>query len=969
MGLVDLFFNLALECFDVLAWPLLALGYPLRASIQAIETNSMSDIQKLITYWVSLSLILILEELLKLLEWLPFWHIIRLVLVGCLVTPYFDGSFYVYKHIILPCLSMDPQVVINMFIKLKESFLKKCYLLIVVERDVKEYGPEAMENLVVLKPNFEEHKFAKKDINAEEMTEKKETTTSNKKVGKIKHYLVPAVDRISAALEIKELTAAMGSCQYLLPDIPPSRKISKEWVCPICQVTTTSEADCISHLLGKRHKAASEKLKVQNQMLQSQNSVGSAERDAPKEMASAMEVGRDLPEKPPSNNIQEWNCPICQVTTTSQTVFISHLHGGKHDVASWKLKANEHLMQSENLCASMKMGAAKVMAAATVESGDLHDKSPSKNIQQDWSCPVSQVTSTSERDFISYLHGRQQEAACEKLKAKNQMLQNGNSSVVVPQEMATVVEAGGNLPCKTPKNSQEWNCPICQVTVTDETSFISHLQGRRHEAASKMLKPKNQILRNENSLDPLETGAPNKEMPEAAVAGDLPTKSPCTDIKESTYSICQVTDANQTFFISHLQGSQHEAASDKLKAEDWMFQSNNSLDLMETNAPKEMATAMEVGGDFPYKEPKSIQEWNCPICQVTVTNKTNFISHLQGRRHEAASRTLKAKNEILKNENSLHSLETSARNKEMPEAAVAGDLLTKAPTKDIKEQVTDASETISISHLQGRQNEASSNNLKANWMLQLESNSSLDLLEPGTPKETAPVSEAGSDVYDIPPSMDIQKEWSCSVSPVVTTSEVDHISHSQGKQHEDMCERLKAKSQTSKSKVFPLSLTTHVPLESMEMTTLLVADQGIPEMPHSKFIQQECTCAMCPATTSSETDLEDASEKLKAQKPKTTIEFSPLSVAKKCNALEEEPKKHTSGNVSSPETTRDEAMKQGKLGNPTNNRYIEVRDSVWQCTICNIKFNNEGNIKPHLNGKKHLARTREQNGVSGSGLV
>ena len=83
---------------------------------------------------------------------IPFWHFLKLILVGCLVAPYFDGSVYVYKHIIRPCLSADPQVVINMFIKLKELFLEKYNLLVVIERDViKEHEPEALENLIAFK--------------------------------------------------------------------------------------------------------------------------------------------------------------------------------------------------------------------------------------------------------------------------------------------------------------------------------------------------------------------------------------------------------------------------------------------------------------------------------------------------------------------------------------------------------------------------------------------------------------------------------------------------------------------------------------------------------------------------------------------------------------------------------------------------------------------------------------------------
>nr|CAN78525.1 hypothetical protein VITISV_029613 [Vitis vinifera] len=57
-------------CFDILAWPLFALGYPLCASIRAIETNSISDFRKLVAYWVLFSLISLFDHAFsKLLEW------------------------------------------------------------------------------------------------------------------------------------------------------------------------------------------------------------------------------------------------------------------------------------------------------------------------------------------------------------------------------------------------------------------------------------------------------------------------------------------------------------------------------------------------------------------------------------------------------------------------------------------------------------------------------------------------------------------------------------------------------------------------------------------------------------------------------------------------------------------------------------------------------------------------------------
>ncbi|ONH93382.1 hypothetical protein PRUPE_8G229300 [Prunus persica] len=107
MGFVGLV-EFAFQCFDVLACPLLALLYPL----------------------------------------LPLWPHIRLMIVFWLLIPQYGGAFYVYNHLIRPCLSVDLQIVINWFNKRKKSSFDRDNFLAEVERYVKENGPEALENIV-----------------------------------------------------------------------------------------------------------------------------------------------------------------------------------------------------------------------------------------------------------------------------------------------------------------------------------------------------------------------------------------------------------------------------------------------------------------------------------------------------------------------------------------------------------------------------------------------------------------------------------------------------------------------------------------------------------------------------------------------------------------------------------------------------------------------------------------------------
>ncbi|XP_019173218.1 PREDICTED: HVA22-like protein e isoform X7 [Ipomoea nil] len=64
--------NFGLLCFHFLSWPMLALAYPLCASIRAIETGSKYHMRKLVTYWTVLSILSLFEHTLRVMKWVPF---------------------------------------------------------------------------------------------------------------------------------------------------------------------------------------------------------------------------------------------------------------------------------------------------------------------------------------------------------------------------------------------------------------------------------------------------------------------------------------------------------------------------------------------------------------------------------------------------------------------------------------------------------------------------------------------------------------------------------------------------------------------------------------------------------------------------------------------------------------------------------------------------------------------------------
>ncbi|XAR65180.1 hypothetical protein NMG60_11009202 [Bertholletia excelsa] len=148
MGSQNLFAVLA-KNIDVFAGPLVALVYPLYASIKAIETKSRADDQQWLTYWVLYSLITLFElTFAKVLEWFPIWPYVKLAATCWLVLPQFNGAAYVYKNFVGP-FYRNPQTTNIWYIPRKANiFSKQDDVLTAAEKYIEENGTEAFERLI-----------------------------------------------------------------------------------------------------------------------------------------------------------------------------------------------------------------------------------------------------------------------------------------------------------------------------------------------------------------------------------------------------------------------------------------------------------------------------------------------------------------------------------------------------------------------------------------------------------------------------------------------------------------------------------------------------------------------------------------------------------------------------------------------------------------------------------------------------
>lgn len=134
--------------FDVLSGPLVALAYPLYASVKAIETKSLVDDQQWLTYWVLYSLITLFElTFASIIEWLPFWSSMKLIFISWLVLPYFNGAAYVYQNYVRPVFVKNQMVNIWYVPQKKGLFGKSDDFLTALNKYIEENGPEALKKL------------------------------------------------------------------------------------------------------------------------------------------------------------------------------------------------------------------------------------------------------------------------------------------------------------------------------------------------------------------------------------------------------------------------------------------------------------------------------------------------------------------------------------------------------------------------------------------------------------------------------------------------------------------------------------------------------------------------------------------------------------------------------------------------------------------------------------------------------
>ena len=225
---------------------------------------------------------------------------------------------------------------------------------------------------------------------------------------------------------------------------------------------------------------------------------------------------------------------------------------------------------------------------------------------------------------------------------------------------------------------------------------------------------------------------------------------------------------------------------------------------------------------------------------------------------------------------------------------------------------------------------------------------------------TAAEAIGGRDLYEILPPEKVQKVWTCALCQVTAQSETVLNSHLQGKRHKAAREQLKVKNQTPKGEVSSASVGKK---SNVTMATARIGVRDHTGILSPQNAQKVWTCLTCQVTLKSQTDInshlqgkqhEQARALLNSKNQASHSNASSASVGKKTNFPENKPEKCTISNNTSPENRIHEAKKQGKQENPMKSLFVEIRNSKWRCTICNVSCTSEGDMACHLKGNKHL---------------
>ena len=178
------------------------------------------------------------------------------------------------------------------------------------------------------------------------------------------------------------------------------KELLKKWYCSVCEVSATSGSSFDLHLNGKKHKtklALSKSCDTASCVIMDSDSTESWVQPVKEEKnrVQPMEEEKSLVqpmveekskvqpvERANSKISKKWECPLCQISATSETLLRSHLEGKKHRAKVAKIGVSQ------------------------ITSDTKEDREDVKK----WSCSLCQVSALSEKSLNFHLQGKKHKA-------------------------------------------------------------------------------------------------------------------------------------------------------------------------------------------------------------------------------------------------------------------------------------------------------------------------------------------------------------------------------------------------------------------------------------------------------------------------------------------------------------------------------------------------------------------------------
>ncbi|OUZ99761.1 zinc finger protein [Macleaya cordata] len=435
MGLIVLL-NSLVESFDICAWTVITLVYPLYVSIRAIEGNSNVHNRKFLIYWVLYALIMLFEVTsAKLIEWIPLWSYIKLITVCWLVVPHFDGAVYAYEYIVRPCISVEPQKLVYWFKLRREEFLlhQKDDFLLLAQRYIKENGSEALEKLIIEKS----------------MCNCMETSC------RAERNAVETVDEEVAAATPEKVTAFLPDSSNGVAKNVNKQKRLYPISCEINAVETADPSSCGINAVETADKevAAATPEAVTAFLPDSSSGV-------------AKNVNKVKHTEP---NLTRTEHKAVQATIDKRVIELAAAAiaaGGNDGVPA--LKGSTH-----GIAAGEKDG-------VLVPEGSKHDIAAGK------------------KDGVLAPKGSTHDIAAG--KKDGVLAPEGSKHDIAAGKKDGVLAPEGSTHDHPNKGQKEWTCALCLVSTTNEANLKDHFQGKKHKAKEEEFRAKNTANKNRNNV-------------------------------------------------------------------------------------------------------------------------------------------------------------------------------------------------------------------------------------------------------------------------------------------------------------------------------------------------------------------------------------------------------------------------------------------------------------------------------------